>query len=149
MPQPPTTPATPNRPPASAIVVGAGIAGLACAIQLHRAGVAVRVVEASDRVGGRVATDVVHGPGGEYLVDRGFQVYLTAYPEASALLDHRALNLRSFTPGAIVHTSEGERTIADPLRDPVGFFSSPLPMSGILKPSSSICCGDFSRGSPA
>ena len=39
----------------SAIVVGAGVAGLAVAWRLARRGVSVRVVEAADRVGGRVA----------------------------------------------------------------------------------------------
>jgi phytoene dehydrogenase-like protein len=33
------------------------------------------VLEATDRVGGRVATDEVDG----FLLDRGFQVLLTAY----------------------------------------------------------------------
>ena len=59
------------------IVVGAGLAGLTCARLLHRAKVKVRVLEASDGVGGRVRTDVVEG----FRLDRGFQVFLTAYPE--------------------------------------------------------------------
>lgn len=42
---------------ADAIVVGAGPAGLACATELVRAGVATVVLEASDRVGGRAHTD--------------------------------------------------------------------------------------------
>ena len=58
------------------IVVGAGLAGLACAHALERVGKRVLVVEAADRVGGRVATDSVEG----FRVDRGFQVYLDAYP---------------------------------------------------------------------
>jgi len=45
------------------IVVGAGLAGLACAYELHRAGIDVVVVEARDRLGGRVVSfrDVVPG----------------------------------------------------------------------------------------
>ncbi|GAA4874052.1 FAD-dependent oxidoreductase [Saccharopolyspora cebuensis] len=47
---------------AEVVVVGAGLAGLAAARHLHRAGVAVRVCEAAERVGGRVATDEVDLP---------------------------------------------------------------------------------------
>jgi len=59
------------------VVVGAGLAGLAAARVLHRAGLNVVVLEASDGIGGRVRTDVVDG----FRLDRGFQVLLTAYPE--------------------------------------------------------------------
>src|SRR6185312_14014807 len=61
------------------LVVGAGLAGLTCAKALVEAGREVRVIEASDHVGGRVRTD--HSPDG-FLLDRGFQVFFTAYPAA-------------------------------------------------------------------
>ena len=61
---------------ADVVVVGAGLAGLACATTLLRAGLDVVVVEASDAVGGRVRTDVVDG----FRLDRGFQVLNTGYP---------------------------------------------------------------------
>ena len=96
------------------VVVGAGLAGLACATTLHRAGRAVRVVEASDGVGGRVRTDRVDG----FRLDRGFQVLLTAYPEAHRQLDLEALDLRRFDPGALVHLGAEHSVIADPFRAP-------------------------------
>ena len=65
------------------VIVGGGLAGLAAARRLHRAGVPWRLLEAGDRLGGRVATDVVDG----YLLDRGFQVLNTAYPRLGTLLD--------------------------------------------------------------
>ena len=42
-------------------IVGAGLAGLRAAAQLHRDGHAVVVVEARDRIGGRVRTEDVQG----------------------------------------------------------------------------------------
>jgi oxygen-dependent protoporphyrinogen oxidase len=48
-------------------VVGAGIAGLAAADELARAGLEVRVFEAGERVGGRMASDRRHG----YVLDTG------------------------------------------------------------------------------
>lgn len=58
------------------VIVGAGVAGMSCAIQLAEKGIPVRIVEASDGVGGRVRTDIVDG----FLCDRGFQIFLTSYP---------------------------------------------------------------------
>ena len=43
------------------IVVGAGVSGLACAARLHAAGVDVTVIEARDRIGGRVWPGEVAG----------------------------------------------------------------------------------------
>ncbi len=96
------------------VVVGAGLAGLACAVALHHAGREVIVLEASDAVGGRVRTDHVDG----YLLDRGFQVLLTAYPEAHRQLDLPALELRTFDPGALIQLGASSSVIADPFRSP-------------------------------
>jgi phytoene dehydrogenase-like protein len=80
------------------IVVGAGLAGLRCARELTRAGRSVIVLEAGDEVGGRVRTDVVDG----LLLDRGFQVFNTAYPAARVALDLDRLALQPFVKGALV-----------------------------------------------
>ncbi|TSA22003.1 MAG: FAD-dependent oxidoreductase [Actinomycetales bacterium] len=65
----------------SVVVVGAGLAGLTCAIYLQRSGVEVTVLEASDRVGGRVKTDSVNG----FRFDHGFQVINPNYSEIKRL----------------------------------------------------------------
>jgi len=65
----------------SVVVVGAGLAGLTCAIYLQRSGIEVTVLEASDRIGGRVKTDSVNG----YLFDHGFQVINPNYSEVKRL----------------------------------------------------------------
>jgi phytoene dehydrogenase-like protein len=102
------------------VVVGAGLAGLACATNLHHAGVDVVVLEASDGVGGRVRTDAVDG----FLLDRGFQVILTAYPELHRQLDVDALDLRPFRPGAVVWRDGRGSVVADPFRAPTTVLSS-------------------------
>ena len=65
----------------SVVVVGAGLAGLTCAIYLQRSGLNVTVLESSDRVGGRVKTDSVNG----FLFDHGFQVINPSYSEIKRL----------------------------------------------------------------
>lgn len=102
------------------LVIGAGLAGLSCALHLARAGRDVAVVEASDGVGGRARTDFVDG----FLLDRGFQVLQTAYPEARAQLDYPPLDLRSFVPGALIYRSKKLHRVSDPFRKPAGAFAT-------------------------
>ncbi len=97
------------------LIVGAGLAGLACAHRLHAAGRSFVICEAADRVGGRVVTDLCEG----FRLDRGFQVLLTAYPEARRLLDYDALALRRFYPGALVRHGGKWHRVADPFRHPI------------------------------
>ena len=102
------------------LIVGAGMAGLACALQLHRAGRAVRVFEASDGVGGRVRTDVHDG----FLLDRGFQVFLDTYPQTRKLLDLEALDLKAFEPGALIYRGGRLHRLMDVFRRPASAWSS-------------------------
>lgn len=96
------------------VIVGGGLAGLACAMELQKRGISWEILEASDDAGGRVRTDVVDG----FRLDRGFQVLLTAYPEAQRVFDYVALDLRKFDPGAMVRTGGRFQALADPLRQP-------------------------------
>jgi len=102
-------------PEAEVVIVGAGLAGLCCAQDLTRAGIGCRILEASDGVGGRVRTDRVDG----FLLDRGFQILLTAYPEVRHRLDLAALQLAAFEPGAVIRVDGGFHRVADPLRRPL------------------------------
>lgn len=104
------------------LIIGAGLAGLSAALRLHEAGREVLVLEAADAVGGRVRTDQVDG----FLLDRGFQVYLDAYPEAGALLDLEALDLQRFEPGALVWKNGKRRRLMDVFRRPGALLSSAL-----------------------
>lgn len=102
------------------IIVGAGLAGLSCAKHLQRAGKKVAIYEASDGVGGRVRTDEVDG----YLLDRGFQVLLTAYPEIETEVDLATLDMKYFSPGALVRVGKKNHVVGDPLREPSTLFST-------------------------
>lgn len=114
---------------APTVIIGAGLSGLACARTLAAAGREALLIEASDDVGGRARTDVVHTADGRYLLDRGFQVLLTAYPEARRMLDLDALTLKPFYSGADVWCEGAMHRIANPFRHPleaVKSFQSPV-----------------------
>lgn len=96
------------------VIVGAGLAGLSAARELHRAGLECLVLEASDGIGGRARTDRVDG----FQIDRGFQVVLTAYPECQRVLDYGSLDLHPFLPGAMIRMDGRFQRIGDPLRRP-------------------------------
>ncbi|MCX6145189.1 MAG: FAD-dependent oxidoreductase [Ignavibacteriales bacterium] len=102
------------------VIVGGGLAGLACARHLQQHGISFQIIEASDGLGGRVRTDRVAG----FLLDRGFQVLQTAYPEAQRVLDYTRLGLRTFFPGAVIHIDDQSYRVADPLRMPLAAFES-------------------------
>ncbi|MGL4420391.1 MAG: FAD-dependent oxidoreductase, partial [Gemmataceae bacterium] len=97
-------------PETDVLIIGAGLAGLACARRLFQCGVSFEILEASDGIGGRVRTDTVEG----FLIDRGFQIYLTAYPEGRRVLDLDALQLQPFTRGALVRFQGRFHRVADP-----------------------------------
>jgi phytoene dehydrogenase-like protein len=106
---------------ADVLIVGAGLTGLRCAHCLAEAGATFQIVEASDAVGGRMRTDEVDG----FLLDRGFQVLLTAYPEARKVLDYGALDLKAFFPGAMSYFAGRMNELVDPWRKP-GMWSVAL-----------------------
>ena len=102
------------------LIVGAGMAGLACALTLHRAGAPVLLFDREELVGGRVRTDEFEG----YRLDRGFQVLLTAYPEARSFLNYEELDLQSCYPGSRVWFGNRFHRVADPFRKPLDGLSS-------------------------
>ena len=97
-------------------IVGAGLAGLSCAVMLERAGLSVRLLEAEDAPGGRIRTDQVEG----FRLDRGFQILLTGYPELAHHFDMKALRLRRFAHGALVRHGGRFHHFSDPFRGSLG-----------------------------
>ena len=121
-PKPPAGPAPSAGDLFDVVIVGAGLAGLASARRFVAAGQRVRLIEAEDAPGGRIRTDLVDG----FRLDRGFQVLLTAYPEAQSVFDYTALDLCAFRPGALVFhaataRAPGWRTAGGRILTCVGF----------------------------
>lgn len=111
------------------VIVGAGLAGLCCARRFHECGVSFRILEASDGFGGRVRTDLVDG----FRLDRGFQVYLSAYPEGRRVLDYEPLDLKPFARGVVVRHGGHFHRIADPRCEPLGAVRALLHPLGSLR----------------
>lgn len=110
------------------VIVGGGLAGLACAVRLDRAGVAYELFEAEPEFGGRVRTTVVDG----YRLDHGFQVLLTGYPEARDVFDYEGLDLGFFDSGARIYRDKQAKRVVDPRRHPIRGLSELVPSVGGL-----------------
>lgn len=101
-------------------IIGAGISGLIAATVLERNGFSPVIIEATDRAGGRVKTDIVDG----YQLDHGFQVLLTAYPAAQKYINFESLDLQKFLPGASIFKNGKQLIIGDPFRHISLLFST-------------------------
>ena len=91
-------------------VIGAGVAGLACARALEETALTVRVLERSMRVGGRVGTDVIDG----FRCDRGFQWLDSGDPDIRGAIDVPALNPRPIEPGMVLVHPDSYRILQGP-----------------------------------
>ena len=97
------------------LIIGAGLSGLSCALTLHQHKIPFHIIEADDDIGGRIRTDRIKG----FLLDRGFQVFLNAYPEANKILDYDKLKLKKFYPGSLIRYNQQFYKIADPFKKPL------------------------------
>lgn len=94
-------------------IIGAGISGLIAALVLEKNGFLPIIYEGTDRVGGRVKTDIYAG----YQLDHGFQILLGAYPKAKQYLDYEALEVQKILPGAVIFSDGKMSKLGDPLRE--------------------------------
>jgi renalase len=116
-------------PTPDVVVVGAGIAGLAAARELQRAGMVVEVLEKSRGVGGRAATRSLHGA----RVDHGAQFLTVRDPRfqrqvASWLADG---TLMSWADGVATWAAEAGLHHPDPRAHPR--YAAPAGMSALGK----------------
>lgn len=127
------------------VIIGAGLAGLSCAVRLTQRGIRTIVLEATDRVGGRVRSDVVDG----FTLDHGFQVLLTGYPACRELLDYSKLRLHAFEPGALIRHGGSFAMLGDPWRRPTQAFRTAFSPVGTLGDKLRVAKlrRDVSRGS--
>lgn len=95
-----------------ALIVGAGVAGLTCAADLCAAGLSVRILEAGDRPGGRMRTDVRDG----FQLDRGFHIFNTDYPQVRRRIDVDDLDLHDLIAGCLLCTDGERHLLGHPLR---------------------------------
>ena len=102
------------------VIIGAGIAGLACAMKLKKNNKNFIIIEQSDRVGGRVGSVKEN----EHIFDLGFQVYNTQYHEANSLLNLEELKLKVFKPGASIYNGREFEILSDPFREPSTIFET-------------------------
>lgn len=110
-------------------IIGAGVSGLIAAKTLEEKGYSPTIIEATERVGGRVKTDFSNG----VPLDHGFQVLLTAYPMVQKHLDLKALNLNYYKPGALLFFNGKKERIGDPLRDFSALWPTLVSTAGSLK----------------
>lgn len=94
------------------VIVGAGLAGLSCALDACAAGLDVVLLEANEVAGGRIRTDQVDG----LLLDHGFQLLNPAYPALRGFVDLEALDLKAFGSGVVVSSHGQRNVVADPRR---------------------------------
>lgn len=94
------------------VIVGAGISGLRCAVELESAGVDYLILEKNSFVGGRCSSLGYDG----FILDRGFQILLDSYDEVFSLVSEKELGYQRFLSGALIDTDRGCREVFDPFK---------------------------------
>lgn len=111
------------------IIVGAGMAGLACAQKCSESNQDFLLIEKSDRIGGRVGSLKNDG----FVFDIGFQVYNTAYEVTNKLLRNKLDDFFPFLPGAKIISGKNSTIISDPMRNFSKVFHTIFSSAGSFK----------------
>lgn len=122
------------------VVVGGGITGLTAGWALHRAGADVTVLEAGDRLGGKLLTGSIAGEQAEF----GADAFLARHPAAAALARELGLGADLAAPatGQVWVWTRG-RLRPLPTGTVLGAPADPLALvrSGVLPPSALLRAG--------
>src|ERR1044071_5350710 len=100
-----------NMPSADVIVIGAGVAGLNAARELTAAGLRVVLLEARDRIGGRI--DTVHDPRWPVPIERGAEFIHGRPPDTWRIVEAAGLPVYEFSTEQ-ADAVEGHITRDDP-----------------------------------
>jgi phytoene dehydrogenase-like protein len=104
------------------LVIGGGLAGLNAAIHCQSRGANVKVLESSDRPGGRVSSDVIDG----FICDRGFQLVNANYPALKELQVINELEFQLAPKVVEVALEAGRHHIGDPRNSFLSVFDRSL-----------------------
>ncbi len=115
-----------NRRASDVVVIGAGVAGLAAAGRLSRAGLNVTVLEAGDRVGGRMAAHEHEG----FRLDHGAHLLNTSFPDLGGSLDLQRLELRELAADVLVHRRGHRYPIGSPTSPRRALSTARAPIGG-------------------
>ena len=121
----------------SICIIGGGVSGLAAALTASniigdKENNNIVLLESSATLGGRVQSDVTED---NYILDRGFAVFIEEYPFSKKILDYEELKLEKFNPGALVKVKGSDKLakISDPLRRPRDTINALFSPIGCLK----------------
>jgi hypothetical protein len=103
-------------------IIGGGLAGLACALELRRAGKEFVLLEAAPSFGGRQRTSRKDG----FTLDHGFQVILSSYEAVGAVCNIPSLRPRWFESGAWTFDGQRLTRLESPFTNPFGALTSPI-----------------------
>ena len=104
-------------------IIGAGLTGLSCAYHLEKQGYSPILFEKKSRPGGRICSENIDG----FILDCGFQVILSSYPEIQENFNLDALGSRSFDSGALInHPKKGWIPIYNPWFHPYGWIKASI-----------------------
>ena len=95
------------------LIIGAGVAGITCAIKCQENGLNYLLIDKNSRAGGRLGSIYDSG----YIFDIGFQVFNTSYGITKQYLDLNQLDLKFFKPGSAIYNGNTFKLISDPIRD--------------------------------
>lgn len=94
--------------PKRVVVVGAGLAGLACAYELSQRGFQVTLLEKSPQLGGKIASWSIGVDGETMRMEHGFHGFFPQYYNLNSLVDELAIadNFVSLETYAVVYRSD-------------------------------------------